>query len=193
MGGANLVGGLASVIGVGGIPHVFSVTSGGGLWQFFGSWEGGWALQDVSNGGVLRGSPAAVYRDGRYDVFGIGQDGGVWQQTYTEGLPTWNPWRRVGGNDLVGGLNAVRLANGSFRVIGIDTAGGIQQFSSTTGTSWTSTDITNGGIVTGTPSMTVGANRLDVYAVGMDRQVWQEGSVNSGSWSGWQPIGGQIG
>ena len=192
MGGGNLTGGFAGVIGSGGVYHLFSVTTDGGLWQYFGSAEGGWSIQNVSNNGALRGRPAVVYQNGRYDLFGIGLDDTVWQQSYTDGDAGWAPWRRVGGSRMVGGLSALRDSNG-YRVIGIDSDGKVRQFTSSNGSSWRSADISNGGTVGGTPSMTMTNGRLNVYGVGLDQQVWTEQSVNSGAFGGWQPIGGNIG
>lgn len=193
MGGANLVGGLAAVVDSYGSPHVFCVTNNGQLWHYYGSYEAGWGLQNVTNGGNLRGAPGAIYRNGRYDVFGIGTDAAVWQQTYTEGATSWNPWRRVGGTSVVGGLGAVPDPNGGLRVLGITTAGSIQQFISGAGSYWVSQDISNGGTGVGTPSMLIGDGYYDVYAIGGDRRVWQQTWPNYGSWSNWRPIGENFG
>ena len=192
MGGYGLVGGLRAIIDSGGTYRVFGVNVEGALYQYIGSYDGGWTIQNVSNGGLLRGTPAVLYRDGRFDTFGIGYDGAVWQQTYFVGSPGWNPWRRIGGANLAGGLDALQDATFGFRVLGVDTSNHIQQFSSPDGSSWTTRDISNGGLAIGTPALMNNIGKLDVMAVGLDGRVWYETSA-SGVWSGWGPAGGDFG
>jgi hypothetical protein len=194
MGGNSLVGGLRAMIDDGGTHRVFAVNTVGGLYQYIGSFERGWLIQNASNGGLLRGTPAIVYAGGRYDVFGIGFDGAVWQQTYFEGSPGWNPWQPVGGTGLIGGLDAIRHPDFGFRVVGVDSSSRFQQFRSTDGTGWTNRDISNGGLAIGTPAVMPNAGRLDVMGVGLDGQVWLE-SLPPGSSTtsnGWAPAGGNF-
>jgi len=192
MGGDSLTGGLRSIVDSGGTHRVFGVNSVGALWQYIGSYEGGWTIQNVSNGGLLRGTPAVLYRDGRFDTFGIGYDGSVWQQTYFAGSPGWNLWQRVGGANLVGGLDAVQDPAFGFRVLGVDASNRIQQFSSSDGSSWTNQNISNGGEAIGTPALMPRGGRLDVMVIGLDGRVWYE-TFAAGAWSGWTPAGGDFG
>ena len=174
MAGGNLTGGLDSLIGANGENHVFCVTTWGALFQYVGSSTAGWIIQDISNSGTLVGAPAGIYRGGRYDVFGIGLDRALWQQTFVNGLPTWGPWTRIGGSGLVSGVDAIADSNGGYRVVGIDADGQVQQFTSPDGATWTHTDISNNGTLMGTPAVTRVSGRVDVFGIGLDRRVWQQ-------------------
>ena len=56
MGGYGLVGGLRAIVDSGGTYRVFGVNNVGALYQYIGNYDGGWAIQNVSNGGLLRGT-----------------------------------------------------------------------------------------------------------------------------------------
>jgi hypothetical protein len=49
---------------------------------------------------------------------------------------------------------------------------------------------TQGGIITFSPAATFwGTGRIDIFAIGQDRQLWHK-SFHTGAWAGWQPLGG---
>ena len=75
------------------------------------------------------------------------------------------------------GWTRLQDATFGFRVLGVDTSNHIQQFRSTDGSSWTTGDISNGGLAIGTPAVMHNSGRLDVMAVGLDGQVWLETSA----------------
>jgi GH25 family lysozyme M1 (1,4-beta-N-acetylmuramidase) len=78
--------------------HLFMVSGDGTMGHVF--WNGtGWITQ--SHGGHFTGAPGAVVSDAgagpgtRLDLFGRGDDGGIWQNTYIEGRPDWDGWHRI--------------------------------------------------------------------------------------------------
>jgi hypothetical protein len=183
---------VARVFGVGaayaGDTHQYHVTavspSTGALFQntYSGSWSGWQNL-----GGVLAGTPAITYRSGRYDVFGIGSDGAVYQRYWSNG--TWSTWYDLGGGPFTGGVTAVYASDtGQYHVLAVSKNTGAVYRKVFANGAW-STWQNLGGVVTGTPAITYHVGRFDVFGIGTDGAAYQKYWSN-GNWSAWYNLGG---
>jgi hypothetical protein len=114
-----------------------------------------------------------------------GSDGQtIFTDTYNGG---WSGWQKLA---CCGAGVATMVANGQYHVFARDTGTGhlIQAYCSRCdGSDWNFDD--EGGVITGTPSVTAYGNQQKVIADGSDgTTVWQD-TWNNG-WSGWQQIAG---
>jgi hypothetical protein len=95
VGGTNLVGGLDAItdptVGI----RVLGIDTENRVQQAINPGDS-WVVQDISNGGQVRGTPTAILRNDRLEVMGIGLDGQVWMERSSSG--TWTGWSGVGGD-----------------------------------------------------------------------------------------------
>jgi lysophospholipase L1-like esterase len=146
-------------------------------------WDGSWHFENL--GGVITGAPSVTVYGSQLKVTADGSDGKtVYTDTYNNG---WSGWQQLA---CCGAGVATVVFNGQFHVFARDTGNGhlIHAWCGRCdGSDWSFDDL--GGIITGTPSVTVYGSQLKVVAVGSDgTTVWQDTWNNV--WSGWQSIAG---
>ncbi|MFI5933727.1 hypothetical protein [Actinoplanes sp. NPDC051494] len=167
--------------------HVFAVSPFGTLMQRV--WNGSWG--DWQNlGGVLHGTPAVTYTGGRFDVFGTGSNGEMYQKSYTPSAG-WGDWHSLGGDFKLGfGTAAVVDSGGGYHVFGINPAGALEErnYHGSWG-DW----LNIGGKLTGTPSVTLHDGRYDVFAISpTGGYAMYQRSYANGSWDDWHSIAGDF-
>ncbi|MFI5933728.1 glucosaminidase domain-containing protein [Actinoplanes sp. NPDC051494] len=167
--------------------HVFAVSPSGTLMQRV--WNGNWG--DWQNlGGVLLGTPAVTYTGGRFDVFGTGRNGEMYQKSYTPSAG-WGDWHSLGGSFKPGrGAAAVVDSSGGYHIFGINAAGALQErnYHGSWG-DW----LNIGGNLTGTPSVTLHDGRYDVFAISpTGGYAMYQRSYANGSWDDWHSIAGDF-
>jgi hypothetical protein len=166
--------------------HVFAVTPAGTLMQR--TWNGSWG--DWQNlGGVLKGTPAVTYHNDRFDVFGTGANGSMYQKTFVSG-DGWGEWHSIGGDFKTGfGTAAVYDGDGDYHVFGINPDGILYQ--RTWNGSWGEWQ-NLGGDLTGTPSVTEHGDRFDVFAISPSGGYAIYQKTFDDGWSSWHSIGGDF-
>lgn len=157
--------------------HRWQVTPNGG-------WSTGWAPFDGSD---LRDLSVVLRPDQRLEVVAAGGDGHVYERIQTAPNSGWLDWSLVGGDNLTH-VVAVRNANNRVELIARDANGGIQDFLEGLSASFTSI----GGHDLQQPLVgTNGDGRLEVFAIGSDRNVYTISQTNlGGAWGAWQLLGG---
>ena len=167
---ARVSPGSAALISSNGDYHVFNVGTTHNLYSVAHT-AAGWGAP-MNLGGNLSGSPAAVYNaaTNRYDVFGVGPNGVIYQTTYING------WRSPVGlpeSGFVGGLTAVLTPNGAYHIFGVRTDHHLYQVVYQPGVGWLAPQ-NLGGSLAGTPSVTYrSSGRYDVFATGTDGRIYQ--------------------
>jgi len=143
-------------------------------------------------GGTIQGTPVGVgtAAGARIDAYALGQDDSVWHDIWITG--TWYGWNRPATNHTSGSseteeVTATRALDGTIDLF-IRGVSGDGWHAKTDGggeiVSWESI----GGTLKGAPvgSWDWQRSRLDVYAIGMNDQVFHDIFwASSGSWSGW--------
>ncbi len=159
--------------------HVFTRGPKGNLQH---AWRDrtGWHKQNL--GGVIIGTPAVSYANGRYDVFVIGADGSTYHRSFV--ATVWSAWTRISTVRLAGGESVVRDRSGRFHVFATDWMGALRQISGNDA-GWSTQAL--GGAVLGTPAVTYANGRFDVFADGVNQTLQQKSYVN-GHWTGWTQI-----
>jgi murein DD-endopeptidase MepM/ murein hydrolase activator NlpD len=142
-------------------------------------------------GGTIQGTPVgvAVGPGTRIDAYALGQDASVWHDIWITG--TWYGWNREALNQTSGSseteeVTATRALNGTIDLF-IRGVNGDGWHAKTDGggeiVSWESI----GGGLKGAPvgSWNWQNNTLDVYAIGINDQVFHRILWSDGTWSGW--------
>lgn len=95
---SGFVGGVSAVVASDGSYHLAAVGTDRRLYQVVHN-SAGWNARQSLGGGLL-GSAALVFQatGGRYDAFGIGTAGALYQITYQR---TWGPFQRIGNGPFV--------------------------------------------------------------------------------------------
>jgi hypothetical protein len=184
-GAGTFAGGVAAVY-AGKAYHLFAVTPGKFLWQntWDGAWKGWHSLSDNSTQ-TFQGTPAVTWNNdtGRMDLFAIGTGGAIFQRSWKGG---WNTWSQVpGGGSFAGGLDAVGVGT-DLHVFA--TSPGNRAYHLHWNGAWKGLEGLGAG-VTGTPAVTYGSGRFDLFAMSPGGTMQQQ-SYLAGDWQGWHPIGG---
>jgi hypothetical protein len=128
-------------------------------------------------------------------VFGIGQDHALWHIAWTSG-GGWTGWQSLGGGFLSAPTASSWTANGlDVEAVGFDHA---MWHSRWNGSTWSAWEWLGGGFTSDPAGISLpgsaGPNRVDVYARGLDGQMYQDTRVDDGAvppfWTGWQSLGG---
>jgi spore germination protein YaaH len=142
----------------------------------------------TSLGGLFSsGAGASSWGASRIDVFGRGQDNGLWQDTFNGS--TWSGWTSLGGV-ITAEPAAVSWSSGRIDLFarGRDNALWHRFFD---GTKWSGWESLGGGLSYGPAVASWGSGRLDIFIVGLDGALWHKYWGGSG-WSGWEKLGGVL-
>jgi hypothetical protein len=138
-------------------------------------------------GVLISGPDAASWSSTRADVFAVGQDHGLWQDTWNG--TAWAGWGPLGGV-ITSDPGAVSWGVNRIDVIGRGSDGALYHRSSD-GTSWSAWDRLAGGLTFGPDLASWGAGRLDLFITGLDHALWHTYWTGSG-WAGWERLGGYL-
>lgn len=172
-------------------PHAYKQDYGGGS-----SWSNWYSIQ-----GYTTDSPAATEFDPpgsqpQLVVFARGQDGQVYEDTWSEPNGPWTGWYGIGGN--IQGSPAVTAFGQQIQVFarGPDNQVWTDVWTLSTGTwsGWHSIQ----GQITGSPTATSFSPpgqdpQVQVYARGTDGQIYEDVSTQTSGWTGWYGIAGSGG
>ena len=96
-----LAGGESVVRDPAGNFHVFGTDWLGALWQISGR-DDRWSAQSL--GGLVLGTPAVTYANGRFDIFAVGVNQTLYQRSYFNGH--WTAWTQIVNRPFRAQLNA---------------------------------------------------------------------------------------
>lgn len=145
----------------------------------------------VSLGGNLLDAPAAVHRDGRYDLFSRGQDRAIYQNTCVNG--TWSGWSSLGGV-LAGAPAAVSTAAGCVDLFALGTDARVWTRSLRAGVwrDWLPiagrAGADPGALSADLSAISIAADRIDLFARAGDGALWHARQV-AGTWLPWRRLG----
>ena len=145
----------------------------------------------MSLGVALLDPPAAVCRDGRYDLFARGMDKGLYQNSFVNGR--WSGWVAIGGSST-GQPAAVTTASGCLDVFmrGTDAQLWTRSFRSGVWGEWKALpgqgSANPGGLLSEPVAISVSASRIDVFVLGSDSALWHRRQVD-GKWLPWVRLG----
>jgi hypothetical protein len=143
-----------------------------------------------SLGGNAASGPAAIGYGSSILVFIRGQDGAVYQSTYSNGQ--WSSWGSLGG--YATSAPAAEVRRGPEGIVDIAVKGGdnaIWMRSYIPGSGWNNWG-SLGGALTSAPALnSQSAGIVNVWSRGTDGAVYQD-AWNGSSWSGWASLGGGI-
>jgi hypothetical protein len=131
----RLAGGLSVVRDPAGNFHVFGTDWLGGLWQITGN-DARWSTQSL--GGVVLGTPAVTYANGRFDVFAEGVNQTLCQKSYVNGR--WTAWTQIVNRPFRAELKATVDVTGTFHLFALDAADTVWTLSGHSG-SWTARNL----------------------------------------------------
>lgn len=136
------------------------------------------------NGVLTSGPDASSWAANRVDVFAVGTDRGLWQNTWTG---AWGGWAPLGGI-ITGDPGAVSWSSGRIDVF-VRGGDGALYHRYSDGTTWSGWEWLGGGMKYGPDVASWAPQRLDIFITGNDNQLWHRYWGGSG-WSGWEPLGG---
>ncbi|GAC1471861.1 MAG: hypothetical protein PVSMB3_04020 [Candidatus Dormibacteraceae bacterium] len=140
------------------------------------------------NGIFLSGPDASSWAANRVDVFGVGQDSGLWQNTWNGTL--WAGWSPLGGI-VTADPGAVSWSAGRIDVFVRGQDGALYHRYSD-GTRWYGGwEGLGGGMKFGPDVASWAPGRLDIFITGLDNQLWHR-YWGGGGWGGWEPLGGNL-
>ena len=157
---------------------------GGFLRIFVGAYYGGWSSL---NGVLVSGPGASAWGASRSDVFAVGGDRGLWQDTWNGSA--WAGWSPLGGM-VTGDPGAVSWASGRIDVLVRGSDGALYHRYSD-GSQWSGWEGLGGGLSYGPAVASWGAQRLDIFITGQDRQLWHK-DWDGQRWGGWEALGGVL-
>jgi hypothetical protein len=176
------------------VNNLFAFDAGGGdggLWnnEWTGSAWSGWASLGGPTGITLNSAPAAVsWGSGRMDVVARGSDQAVWHIALVPGSG-WSGWQSLGGG-FTSALAISSWGANQLTIVGIGLDGALYSSSWNGGTwsAWTNLGAPSVGLKFDPAAVSRQSGVIDVFAVGKDNAMWH--NSYSGSWSGWQSLGG---
>jgi hypothetical protein len=173
--------------------HVFGVDSDSGdsathLWQ--GEPDGPWEFREVV-GGIHRDLTALARADGRFEVYGVGTDGGIWRSWQPADSWIWSPWESLGGSakNLAAASDSERAALFYFAADDVLT----YAFRDGADGAW-SEWVSDGFVGERLAVVGAGDGSFELFAIGSEDEVWQ-GRLDpaAGGPIDWRSLGGQAG
>ncbi len=162
-----------------------------GLWQ--NHWNGtSWAGWTSLGGGVTADPGAAPQGTSRLDVYVRGTDKQLYTRTWNG--TSWGPWTGLGGVLNSGPDVSVRATSTPTLDVFVEGSdGGLYQKTSTDGGNtygaWTGL----GGRLTANPgAVSWSSTRIDVFARGIDNQLYHRWWISGTGWSAWELLGGTL-
>jgi sialidase-1 len=159
--------------------------------------DGTWHFQNIGGptGGTMIGDPEiASTGSGYLNVFVRGEDGNLWQRWTTDGGASWSGWQNLSamlGGPIASGPGATSAMPNSLTVVARrpDSTVGVWSWGSG---AWNFQGLT--GQILGDPDISsTGEGHVNIFAQGLDQQLWQKWTTGIG-WSPWQLLpGGAIG
>lgn len=142
----------------------------------------------VSLHGLFNSGPdASAWNSTRADVFAVGQDQAIWQNTWNG--TSWAGWTRLGGV-ITSDPGAVSWGPNRIDIAGRGSDGALyHRFSD--GTSWSGWENLGGGLNFGPDLSSWAPQRLDIFITGLDHALWHR-YWNGSGWSGWESLGGYL-
>ncbi|GAC1471860.1 MAG: hypothetical protein PVSMB3_04010 [Candidatus Dormibacteraceae bacterium] len=153
---------------------------------YLGQTTAGWTSL---NGILTTGPGASSWGAGRTDVFAVGLDRALWQNTFNG--TAWAGWAPLGGivTDAPG---AVSWGAGRIDVFVRGQDGALYHRYSD-GASWFGGwEGLGGGMRYGPRVASMAPQRLDIFITGNDNQLWHKFWSGGWGWSGWEPLGGVL-
>jgi Concanavalin A-like lectin/glucanases superfamily len=143
-----------------------------------------WHFGDL--GGVITGAPSVVAYSGQLQVIADGSDGAtLFHKWFVNGFG-WHDWQGIAGSSAD---PVTTVYNGALHVTSRATDTGHVKHAwcvTCDGSDWHLEDL--GGVITGTPSVTVYNGQFRIIANGSDgASVWQKYWTGS-AWVDWQPV-----
>jgi surface antigen len=165
------------------------------------TWSGGNILVNGSSTrvtGIVHAPESSVSRiavarnrDGRLELFAIGQNWELYHRWQTSPGGSWSSWRQLDGS--VSGVAAETNADGRIELIALGLYGEVYRRAQTTpGGGWSGWQRLDGSV----HSIALARNRdgrLELFAVGQRGEAyhrWQ--TAPGGAWSGWRQFDGRI-
>ena len=140
----------------------------------------------VSLGGILSSGPdASSWGASRADLFAVGTDRGLWQDTWSGSA--WAGWAPLGGI-LSSDPGAVSWGVNRIDVFGRGQDGALYH-RYYNGSSWSAWEWLGGGLKNGPDVASWAPQRLDIFIVGKDNQLWHK-YWDGLHWGAWEPLGG---
>ena len=142
----------------------------------------------TSLGGILTSGPdASSWGAGRGDVFAVGADRGLWQNSWNG--TAWGGWAPLGGI-LTSDPGAVSWAANRIDVFGRGQDGALYH-RYYNGVAWSGWEWLGGGLKNGPDVASWAPQRLDIFIVGRDNQLWHK-YWDGRQWGAWEPLGGLL-
>jgi peptide methionine sulfoxide reductase MsrB len=148
--------------------------------------DGAWHYENL--GGSILGDPdIASVSAGHLNIFARSSSGALVQKWWDGS--SWSGWYDVsaivGSGSISSGIGAVATTSSTLDVVARMPAGNIGVFH-WSGVAWSFESLS--GQILGDPDVSsVGSGAANVYARGLDGNLWQQWRVGSG-WSGWQNV-----
>jgi hypothetical protein len=170
--------------GVGRVDIVARMPNGSvGHWYHNGSWN----FENL--GGTIVGDPEiASTGNGHLNVFVRGEDGNLWQKWTSDGGASWSGFQNLSavlGGPIASGPGAVSALANSLTVVARlpDSTVGVWSW---VNNAWSFQSLT--GQILGDPDIaSSGSGRVNIFATGLDNNLWQKWTTGSG-WYGWQQL-----
>jgi hypothetical protein len=169
---------------------IWTLNYGGGapeLWQLLSLKFAPTSPWSSLYGVLTSGAGASSWGASRTDVFAVGSDRGLWQNTWNG--TAWGGWGPLGGI-ITAGPGAVSWSSGRIDVFvrGQDGALYHRYFD---GTRWAGWEGLGGGMNYAPAVASWAAGRLDIFITGNDNQLWHK-YWDGRSWGAWEPLGGVL-
>ena len=142
----------------------------------------------TSLGGILTSGPdASSWGAGRADVFAVGTDRGLWQNTWNG--TAWGGWSALGGI-ITSDPGAVSWGANRIDVFARGSDGALYHRYSD-GSRWWGWESLGGGLNYGPDVASWAPQRLDIFIVGLDHALWHK-YWDGLRWGGWERLGGVL-
>jgi sialidase-1 len=159
--------------------------------------DGTWHFQNIGGppGGTIIGDPEIASTGvGHLNVFVRGEDGNLWQRWTTDGGASWSGWQNLSamlGGSIASGPGVTSALPNSLTVVARRPDSTVGVWSWVNG-AWNFQGLT--GQILGDPDISsTGEGHVNIFAQGLDQQLWQKWTTGIG-WSPWQLLpGGAIG
>lgn len=158
-----------------------------------------WITEWTSLGGALASAPAAATWDSQtIVVVARSTDNAIWSRRLYKG--SWEAWTSLGGSSNYGPTITARGASRyEVFVVGNDNDIMQQSFNGSTASTWVSRGKVirpsdEMGFVFAPVAISLGSRAIDVFAVGIDYQLyWKNWSETTGAWGfNWELLGGEL-
>jgi Repeat of unknown function (DUF346)/PQQ-like domain len=189
--GGTLTSGPEGAAGSATSVDVFGRGTDNGLWQ--NHWNGtSWGGWSSLGGGVTADPGAAAQGASRLDAYVRGTDKQLYTRTWNGA--SWGPWSGLGGVLNSGPDASVRAgAPATVDVFVEGSDGGLYQKSSMDGGNTYGAWQALGGRLTANPgAVSWSSTRIDVFARGIDNQLYHRWWIGATGWSAWELLGGTL-